>query len=318
MTVSGDEKDLSHWVLGLCGDMVPVGSIGANATDFNLDPTTDVYGFKWDDGQDAGTTSTYTLTFNGACQDGPTNFSVKGGTYFAVSDITGPSCDATPPSTDTFSVSGTLFVDVNGNGVYDLDDPLLSNTTVTLYDSDGNEIASMTTGSDGSYSFSGLSEGDYTLSVATSTDDNSDFNESLAEYFNALQGPLEVNLSSSDATDVNFGFEMDVADIMNDMNLDDPDADGYHFNGTGRTIGYWKHQNTVAIKGRGRAHVDAATLEGYLATIETLWLADPFQFGGNPYQDALDIMGAKTSDANELLLTTIRHRTKLCGWQRLK
>ena len=34
--------------------------------------------------------------------------------------------------------------------------------------------------------------------------------------------------------------------------------------GDPRTIGFWKHQARVATGGRGKAHVDAAVLEGWL------------------------------------------------------
>ena len=302
VTVDSTEKDLSHWVLALDDSLTPIGSTGGPTTELGLDPTTGVYGFKWDDGQLAGTTETYSITFNGPCNEGPTDYSVKGGTYYAVGGTTGPSGDGGGPVGSTYSISGVVYLDVNGNGTFDFDEPTLSNTTVSLADAAGDEMAAIYSDNSGAYSFGGLVDGDYSVSVPNATSDAGDFNETLAEYFTALQGVLSVTINGADVTDVNFGFTLNIQDILDDLDENDPDGDGYTFDGTGKTIGYWKHQHSVAIKGRGRAHVDAATLEGYLSTIEGLWLSDPFQFGSNSIQNSFDILSARTSDANELLL----------------
>ena len=70
----------------------------------------------------------------------------------------------------------------------------------------------------------------------------------------------------------------------------------------GLTIGFWKHQNAVADKGKGRAQVDAETLQGYIDTIEELLLEEPFQFDdANEFKAAHEVMAMQTSDAVELL-----------------
>lgn len=301
MSVDGSEKDLSHWVLGIASDIVVTGSTGGNTTSTGLDPTTGLYGFKWDDGQDKGTTSSYSISFNGNCSEGTIEYSVKGGTYFAIGNTTGPSDDGNPQST-TYSISGLVYLDANGNGQYDVDEPTISNASVILFDASGNQQAVMYSDGLGYYSFSGLVNGDYDVTIPNETADESDFNETLSEYFHANNSVISTTINEQDVTDVNFGYQVSLTDIVDDINTDDPDNDGYSFTGSGKTIGFWKHQHSVAIKGRGRAHVDSITLTAYLNAIEEAWLADPFVFTSDLFGSSFDILSARTSDANELLL----------------
>lgn len=302
MSVDGSEKDLSHWVLGIPSDVVATGSTGGNTTSTGLDPTTGLYGFKWDDGQDKGTTSSYSISFNGNCSEGTIEYSVKGGTYFAIGNTTGPSDDGGNPQTTTYSISGLVYLDANGNGQYDVDEPTIANATVILSDTSGSQQAVMYSDALGYYSFSGLANGDYDITIPSDTTDEGDFNETLTEYFNANHETMTANLNGQDLLDVNFGYQISMTDIVDDINTDDPDNDGYSFAGSGKTIGYWKHQHSVAIKGRGRAHVDATTLTAYLNAIENAWLADTFVFTSDLFVSSFDILSARTSDANELLL----------------
>ena len=69
------------------------------------------------------------------------------------------------------SLSGFVFVDVNGDGIKDADETVGLTTTVRLFLLDGfgnyNEVASTTTDTDGHYSFGNLAAGTY--SIATDT-----------------------------------------------------------------------------------------------------------------------------------------------------
>ena len=58
------------------------------------------------------------------------------------------------------SINGVKFYDANGNGVQDQDEPGLPGQEVKLVES-GKEIATVTTGQDGSYTFSNLVPGTY-------------------------------------------------------------------------------------------------------------------------------------------------------------
>ncbi|MBO1077911.1 SdrD B-like domain-containing protein [Roseomonas haemaphysalidis] len=61
------------------------------------------------------------------------------------------------------SISGTAFVDANGNGVQDSGDTLLAGATVQLLNSAGTAITTTTTASNGTYSFTGVTPGDYVV-----------------------------------------------------------------------------------------------------------------------------------------------------------
>ncbi|MEZ5452603.1 MAG: IPTL-CTERM sorting domain-containing protein [Thiothrix sp.] len=71
------------------------------------------------------------------------------------------------------AVGNRIWLDSNGNGIQDADEPGLTGATVTLKDSagntvvdiDGNNVAPQTTGADGLYRFDKLLEGEYVVSI---------------------------------------------------------------------------------------------------------------------------------------------------------
>ena len=300
MTVDDWEKDLSHWVLVMDSEGETPAVSGTN-TSFGLDPTTGVWGVKWDNGQDSGTTMDYTITVNGNVGEADTQYSVKGGTYFAIGETTGPGESVTTES-DMFSISGIAYVDANGNGMLDEDEPRLSNVSVDLYDANDVVISSIITDADGAYTFEDLQQDYYSLNIVSSSMAD-DFNEILAAYLNRVNPePIYVNLFTADSSDNNFGFGIQVSTILDDLNPADVDNDGVTLLGTGKTIGFWKHQHNVAIRGKGRAQVDADTLLGYLNTIEGLFLVDPFLFDdSDEFASAITILSSTSSDEVDLL-----------------
>jgi protocatechuate 3,4-dioxygenase beta subunit len=62
-------------------------------------------------------------------------------------------------------ISGTVYFDANANETLDGLETGTSGVTVALLDDDGNTIATTTTGADGTYTFTGLPAGDYTVWV---------------------------------------------------------------------------------------------------------------------------------------------------------
>ncbi len=62
-------------------------------------------------------------------------------------------------------VSGTIFNDVDADGVEDAGEAGISGVSLVLLDSSGNEIAATTTEANGDYSFPDLPNGDYTVRV---------------------------------------------------------------------------------------------------------------------------------------------------------
>ena len=61
------------------------------------------------------------------------------------------------------TVSGTVYVDANGNGIQNADEPGISGVTVTLLDENGSSVDNTTTGADGAYSFTSVTSGSYTV-----------------------------------------------------------------------------------------------------------------------------------------------------------
>jgi len=301
LTADASEKDLSHWVLAM--DDAPVANDGCNTYSSGLDPTTGVYGWKCDDGQDAGTTQTYTITVPGNVDPATVNYSVKGGTYYAVGTTTGPGAEI--PVASTYSISGVAYVDANDNGVKDTDEPLLANVSVTL--SDGQSVK---TDAAGNYSFNNLAAGSYDVSIPELTETVSDdFNETLGQYFNpSTASSLTVSVGP-DATGQDFGFVTDTQAVMDDLDPADLDGDGFTFSGTGKTIGFWKHQITSAKRGKTKGvQVTADLIDDYLfsggTSIKNLFIS-PFSgiATSTPaaYDYALDILAATSSDEVDLL-----------------
>ncbi|MEZ4884190.1 MAG: SdrD B-like domain-containing protein [Chitinophagales bacterium] len=62
-------------------------------------------------------------------------------------------------------LGGTVWLDLNGDGVMDLNEVGIEGVPVTLLDADGNIFATTTTDPDGNYTFSGLVPGEYTVMV---------------------------------------------------------------------------------------------------------------------------------------------------------
>lgn len=89
-------KDLSHWVLGLPPTAtVKRASIDNHSASYSMgsDPTTSLYGIKFDQGQTMGTTQTYTIVLSGNWSSGDLTFAIKAGSgddSVATSAICGP------------------------------------------------------------------------------------------------------------------------------------------------------------------------------------------------------------------------------------
>jgi len=65
--------------------------------------------------------------------------------------------------------AGTVYNDLNGNGVLDQGDPGLQGWTVNLLDSSGNIVATTTSADDGTYSFSDVGPSTYTIEEVNQT-----------------------------------------------------------------------------------------------------------------------------------------------------
>ncbi|MDH5301908.1 MAG: hypothetical protein OEW58_11155 [Gammaproteobacteria bacterium] len=296
------EKNLSHWVLSVDIDATGLTGVTPNSlVSIGLDPTTGVWGIKWDAGQTAGTTKTYTVTVPGKPKIVDINYAVKGGTYYAIGTTQGPGAGSEDPVLN-YSVSGNIYVDANTNYLLDVNEPALANVSVELHDVAGVLVSIALTDASGHYKFENLLPGIYYVSVPNSSV-SVDFNEILFSYMIAHMGTsVQVTVINADVSNIDIGFGVNTKAILDDLSSDDPDADGFTFSGEGRTIGFWKHQFSVAITGKGRAQVSASTLTGYLNSIEAFLLPIPFQFtAGAEFREALAVMAANTSVDVDLL-----------------
>ncbi|MFO7890213.1 MAG: choice-of-anchor D domain-containing protein, partial [bacterium] len=81
-----------------------------------------------------------------------------------LSNSDGASChSASSPMPDNGSAGNFVWQDYNNNGIQDTGEPGLENVTITLYRRGGTQVASTTSASDGSYSFSGIDPEQYYL-----------------------------------------------------------------------------------------------------------------------------------------------------------
>jgi uncharacterized protein (DUF2141 family) len=110
-------------------------------------------------------------------------------------------------------VTGTVFDDLNGNGVRDPGEPGIGGVDVTL----GSDTE--TTGMDGSYSFAGVKKGDYTVSVAD-----------LDGYVNTTPAEATITIAEGGSGTASFGYgaesEVIVKTGIGDYVWYDTDQDG--------------------------------------------------------------------------------------------
>lgn len=123
------------------------------------------------------------------------------------------------------SISGLVWEDPDANGTRaGSETTRFDGVTVSLTDSDGNVVATTTTAVDGSYSFSNLPDGDFTVEV-TDTDNVLDGHwHSLGT--DSAPDPTTVTLNSGNTSEtLDFGYYIDPATV-GDLVWLDLDADG--------------------------------------------------------------------------------------------
>lgn len=170
---------------------------------------------------------------------------------------------------EPYHIEGVVFLDVNGNGVQDADEPGLEGVEVTL---DDNTV--VVTDENGYYVFEGLLPGDYSVAV-----------EDIEGFAASTSTMVDVTIVDDDVI-VDFGFELDFNFINGKV------ADGF-------TIGFWKNNVKKALDGKNRGvQVSAETLAEYLDEISEFAL-DPFSFGF--LSEAYAVLNARGSDAMTLL-----------------
>ena len=120
------------------------------------------------------------------------------------------------------SIGDLVFHDVDGNGVFDAGESGLAGVDVDLFDVASTLVGSVTTAADGSYSFTGLAAGDYTVDVDETT-------LPAGYVLTTTNEPLSLTLGVDEAYDTaDFGYYDPNAPTgsIGDVVFDDADADG--------------------------------------------------------------------------------------------
>ncbi len=141
----------------------------------------------------------YTLTSGPQSQSDPTlPFTVAAGDTYLEADF-GFQNGA------LFSVADRLWHDLDGGQTQDPGEPGLPNVTIALLDASGDVIATTTTDANGDFSFDGLENGSYTLSV---TDTTAELREFVGTTAPAVADQLAVTVAGADVSAVSFGYNI--------------------------------------------------------------------------------------------------------------
>jgi protocatechuate 3,4-dioxygenase beta subunit len=109
------------------------------------------------------------------------------------------------------SIGGIVFADRDGDRVQDPEESGIPGVTVTLSDKDGNQVTT-TTGADGSYTFTGVKPGDYTVEETN-----------LLPYKSTTDDIKSVTMTAGTSLTVNFGDRQEnklIGAVFNDLNGD--------------------------------------------------------------------------------------------------
>src|SRR6266545_1012626 len=110
------------------------------------------------------------------------------------------------------TVSGTVFSDLNGNGTPDVGEGGLGGVTIQLLDSNGTVIATATTAGNGSYVFSGVTPGSYTVREIDPTG-----------YISTSANNVPVSIATGGTANANFGDQQQgtiSGTVFSDLNGD--------------------------------------------------------------------------------------------------
>jgi len=176
--------------------------------------------------------------------------------------------------TSTVSISGTVFFDVNANGVRNAGDPGLASVTVKLYQNNV-QVAQTVTSSTGAYAFANLTAGTYAVDAIE-----------LPGLTSSTANLVPVIVSTVNVGDVNIGMALNFSAIR-------------AMKANGFTIGFWKNNIEKAIAGKtGGTQVTAAKIEEYTTEIGSLALA---RYNGITKAQAVAIMSSTSSVGTDLL-----------------
>jgi len=290
---TGVEPALSHFMVQLpdCAPE-PLSFSPTNSVSVNTNPDTGIYGAEWHLQVDADDSvgRQYSMTFPGDVPLGEVYSSVISGNETGVGIIPGP-CQG-------YDISGRVFVDANENGLRDPDEESgIADVVVEFVDSQGN-VSAVATDEFGNYTFRKLS-GTFLVNLPLDGYPGY-FNEDLGQSFDATTSLTLEATVPPDSPNNDFGFSPQSEELITEL------EDGVLLS-NGEDLKFWKGEfRSAAGNGNGNHVFDAATLLGFLTTIQGLFLEDPYQFTpGNELQEAYDILRSNSHEPIDELLAEL-------------
>ena len=212
------------------------------------------------------------------------------------------------------SVSGSVYVDGNGDELKNSSESGIQNVTVTLTDESGAKHFAQSE-SDGYYSFvvyTGDEETNFMLEIEQATDNSEDFNEGLFDTHNpttSISG-ISITTTEDNVSGINFGFEPKVEDLIIAFIGNDEVEPTIVTNAEPRL--FWIKQLLFGLASElGMSagilseeiptEVPMSLLLEHLDDIENLLQVNPFQFGQNKIYSALLTIVKNDSDLDRLL-----------------
>lgn len=224
-------------------------------------------------------TREFSITYEGEISSGMIAASIQRQgstpeTFFGTAE--GPDCPGT-----SFTLSGSVYIDANENGIKDPEESGLGNIEValSLLNDSGNPIETFLSMENGAYFFS-IPAGSYTISVPENMVDNI--------YYKTSTTSIDVENVDSDVSGINFGYILDVENMVSDL------LDGTILKNT-KSWQYWAFQlrhagNRNVVLRNPNVHYTADEIDELLGLVEGLLLTDPFQFGSDKRSAALNIL----------------------------
>ncbi|MDX1585476.1 MAG: SdrD B-like domain-containing protein [Balneolaceae bacterium] len=266
----------------------PVAYSPVQSAKVNLD------GITWESSIPTTGSQVYSITYSGDLPIGAVTATSESGNVTDSAEIPGP-CQG------IYTISGNVFVDGNSNGLKNSSESGIQNVTVHLNNGAGMEFSQKTL-SNGTYAFqvfTGSGSVDFRIEVRQTTADTSDFNEGLFDGYNATTVTSKtVTVNEADQSGIDFGFAPQTAKLILQF------EEGQILLDTEEPK-FWIQQLRFAQKNNSNAEISAADLLGYLEVIEELFLIDPFQFGDNKIDAALDILTGPAKTELESLLVQL-------------
>ena len=121
----------------------------------------------------------------------------------------------------TFTITDSVWLDEDSDGVFDAGENGIEGVTVNLVDSGGNIIGTAVSAPDGTFTFSGVPNGDYTIQISDTSGELNGFSGTTVPADNRS---LNVTVAGANVTGINFGY-IEPGEI-GDRIWSDADGDG--------------------------------------------------------------------------------------------